>query len=215
VFAIGFYQIFNLSIRIRIMDTQKRFSFLAVMALATTFCVAPARADVKLPAMFGDHMVLQRDTTAPVWGWADAGESVSVTAQGQTQKTKAGADGKWSVTLKGLKTTSKGIAVKIQGKNTITLKDVLVGEVWFCSGQSNMQWALRSSANAEAEIAAANYPNLRLISVPLLGTQERQDDFEGAWTACTPESATGFSAVGYFFGRKLHKDLDIPVGLIQ
>ncbi|OJW17860.1 MAG: sialate O-acetylesterase [Planctomycetales bacterium 71-10] len=173
-----------------------------------------ARADVKLPAIFGDHMVLQRDLKVHVWGWAEPGEDVKVEFHGQARTTKADGDGAWSVSLEPV-AAGGPFEMVVTGKNTLTFKDVLVGEVWVCSGQSNMQWSVGSSTHADLEIAAANYPNIRLISVPQVGTQEPQKDFKGEWKPCSPQTVGPFSAVGYFFGRQLHQTLGVPVGLIN
>jgi sialate O-acetylesterase len=182
-----------------------------VLLLSVT---APARADVKLPAIFGSHMVLQQDLKDKVWGWADPGEDVSVTIDDQTKTTKAGDDGKWSVTLDPLKVGSpRTLAVK--GKNSVTFDDVLVGEVWICSGQSNMQLDVAAANDADLESLSAKFPQIRLISVPSVGTQEPKSDFKGQWQVCTTESVKNFSAVGYFFGRQLHQTLGVPIGLID
>ena len=151
----------------------------------------------------------------PVWGWADAGEKVSVTFTGQTKTTKAGDDGKWMVKLDPLKANSKAASLTVTGNNKISLDNVLVGEVWICSGQSNMEWALRSSMNAKEEVAAADHPQIRLFNVPGHTTSPLpKEKGAGSWQVCNPKSATGFSAVGYFFGRRLQKDLGVPVGLV-
>ena len=175
---------------------------------------APARADVKLPAVFGNHMVLQQKQADKVWGKADSGEEVTVTIAGQTKTTKADDNGKWSVTLDPLKAGGPH-ALTVKGKNTVTFDDVLVGEVWICSGQSNMQWDLGQANDGDLEVLAANFPKIRLISVPQLGTQEPKDDFQGQWELCTPATAKGFSAVGFLFGRQLYQTLDVPIGLID
>ncbi|MBX6312611.1 MAG: sialate O-acetylesterase [Isosphaeraceae bacterium] len=173
-----------------------------------------ARGDVKLPALFGNHMVLQQGQKDRIWGWADPGEEVTVTIADQTKTAKADQDGKWTVTLDPLKAGGPH-ALTIQGKNKVTLDDVLVGEVWLCSGQSNMQWPIAQAKDADLESLTADYPKIRLISVPQVGTQEPQSDFKGQWEVCTPETVKQFSAVGYFFGRQLHQTLGVPIGLID
>ncbi|WP_165073231.1 sialate O-acetylesterase [Paludisphaera rhizosphaerae] len=183
-------------------------------AVATTAAFTTAQADVKMPAIFGDHMVLQRDMPLNVWGWAAPGEEVTVKFHGQTRTTKGGDDGKWSVVLEPVGVGGP-FEMVVSGKNSITFNDILMGEVWVCSGQSNMQWSVNSATDSDLEIAAAKYPNIRLISVPQVGTQEPQKDFKGQWKVCSPETVGPFSAVGYFFGRQLHETLGVPVGLIN
>ena len=180
---------------------------------AMAFLASAARADVKLPAIFGDHMVLQQGVNLPVWGWAGAGEKVTVSLGGQTAEAVAGADGKWRVNLPPLKGTDESIELKVVGKNTIIFKDVLVGEVWVCSGQSNMVWPL-SATFSSPEIPKFNHPGIRLFKVGFKVAFEPQSDCEGKWVICTPESVASFSGVGYFFGRQLHETLRVPVGLI-
>jgi sialate O-acetylesterase len=167
-----------------------------------------------MPAIFTDHLVLQRDQKNKVWGWADHGETVKVSIAGQTHQATAGNDKKWTVTLDPLGVGGPH-TIKIEGKNKVEIGDVLVGEVWVCSGQSNMRWTVNNSNDADLETFAANFPQIRLISVPNVGTQDPQDDFKGAWEVCSPETVGGFSAVGYFFGRQLHQTLNVPIGLIN
>ncbi len=172
-------------------------------------------ADVRLPAIFGDHMVLQRNQAIRIWGWADAGEEVSVTLGQDTQTATANSVGKWQVTL-GEKACGDPMTLTINGNNTLALKNVVMGEVWICSGQSNMQLSFQNNVtNKEAEVAAADYPDIRLITVPRKTAKMPQDDFEGQWAPCSPESVKSFSTVGYFFGRILHKEMNVPVGLIS
>jgi sialate O-acetylesterase len=159
-------------------------------------------------------MVLERDQKDRVWGWAEPGEEVTVKINGQSRSTKAGGDGSWQVVLEPMPAGGPH-TLSIQGKNTLQLDDVLVGEVWICSGQSNMQWPVVAAKDADLEIKTAKYPLIRLITVPNRGTQEPQKDFNGHWQPCRPNTVGGFSAVGYFFERRLHQTLDVPVGLIN
>lgn len=183
--------------------------------LLGTFATA-ARAELKLPSIVGDHMVLQRGMELPIWGWADPGAAVSVSIHGQKADAKADDKGRWEVALSPLQVTSHALKMEVSsGQEKITLSNIVVGEVWLCSGQSNMQWPLSSAYDADLEIATANQPNIRLITVPQVGTQELQDDFDGQWEICTPETVGDFSAVGYLFGRQLHQTLGVPVGLID
>ncbi len=176
---------------------------------------APAMADVRLPNIFTDHMVLQRDQPNRVWGRADAEEAVTVTIGDQQHATTADAEGNWSVTLDPL-SVGDPLVLTAKGKTTVTINDVLVGEVWICSGQSNMQWNVGSSNDADLEIAAANYPQIRMINFPQVGTQEPVWTHDNrAWMVCSPETVSSFSAVGYFFGRQLHQTLGVPIGLIN
>lgn len=186
---------------------------LAAILLVTS--ITPfAAADVRLPALFSDHAVLQRDMPVPVWGWADPGEEVKVSIAGQAHTTKAGDDGRWQVKLEPLK-VGEPLTLVVEGKNRLEAKDILAGDVWICSGQSNMEWEVQNTRDAELELAAANYPRLRLITVATLGVQEPLQDFDGRWQTCTPESVASFSAVGYFFGRDLLQIEGVPVGLID
>jgi len=184
--------------------------FMASMILA-----APARADVSLNNMFGDHMVLQQGIKNKVWGKASPGEAVTVTLGGQKHETKAGADGAWQVMLDPVQEYGGPHELTVKGNNTVTFHDVLIGEVWVCAGQSNMQWSVNASNDPDLERAAAKFPQIRLISVPQVGTQDPQWSFNGSWQTCTPETVGNFSAVGYFFGRQLHQTLGVPVGLIN
>ena len=138
----------------------------SVAALEVCALTSAGSADVRLPEIFSNHMLLQRGLEAPVWGWADAGEEVSVQFAGQTKVARADANGKWISRLTSLEASSEGRSLVVKGKNTITLSDVLVGDVWICSGQSNMEWATRSVINAQDEIKAADFPNIRLFDVP-------------------------------------------------
>ena len=173
-----------------------------------------AVADVSLPSVIGDNMVLQRDAKIPIWGWADEGEKVTVSFAGQEESATACAAGEWKVSLKPVKAGGPH-EMKISGKNEIVVKNILVGEVWVCSGQSNMEWPVNRSNDAEEEVAKANYPKIRLFMANHTIAAKPQDNVGGSWNECSPETVGGFSAVGYFFGRDLHKELDVPIGLIK
>jgi sialate O-acetylesterase len=178
-----------------------------------------AWADIKLPAVFGDHMVLQRDIQIPVWGWAEPGEKVTVTFGGQCARTITDSDGRWKVYLRKVEANATPQTLTLSGKNTITLTDVVVGDVWVCSGQSNMGLYLGECDNASSEVPKANDPLLRLLKVEERTSLIPQVDLKlwngKGWWRCTPEAANEFSGVGYFFGRELRKYLNIPIGLIS
>jgi len=172
-------------------------------------------ADVKLPAIISDHMVLEKAAKVPIWGKADPGEEVTVTLGGQAAKAKAGADGKWMTTLN-LKDSAPGpFEMTVEGKNKLTVADVVVGEVWVASGQSNMEWILASTTGAAEEIAQSANPMLRQFLVKKKATCDVQDDTEGAWVAASPQTSGSFSAAGYYFAKKLQNELKVPVGLIH
>lgn len=186
------------------------------LALAMLFFVTSiARADVKLASIFSDSMVLQQQLPIHVWGWADAGEEIKVSFADQTATGKAGNDGKWLVKLAATKASSKPATLTVKGKNSVEVKDILVGEVWICSGQSNMEWAVRQSMNPQEEIKSADYPQIRLFNVPgHITSPIAKEECPGSWQVCKPDTIAGFSAVGYFFGRRLHKELNVPIGLV-
>lgn len=174
-------------------------------------------ADLKLAGIFADHAVLQRDIALPVWGWADPGAAVSVSFAGQNQTAAAGADGKWTVKLTPLKANSKGSDLMVKsGPQEKKITDVVVGEVWMCSGQSNMEWTVASSTNAQNEIKNANNPRIRHFKIPHVTskTPETEVRTQGGWQATTSQTVGSFTAVGFFFGREIEKALDVPVGLI-
>lgn len=193
----------------------RRQAVLAACLVVAAAVAAPARADVRLPRIISDHMVLQRDAGVPIWGWADPGESVTVAIGGQKKTAKADAKGKWQVKLDRLTETGP-LTLTVSGtKNTLTVNDVLVGEVWLASGQSNMAWMVRQSRDFEKEQAAARYPQLRMFTVSRVPARTPSDDCTGSWQVCTPETVGLFSATAYFFGRELHQKLGVPVGLIN
>ncbi|MHC4995189.1 MAG: sialate O-acetylesterase [Planctomycetota bacterium] len=174
-----------------------------------------ASADVSLPTIFGDHMVLQQQTTNAVWGWAEAGERVTVEASwGATASTKANAEGKWKVFLETPK-FGTGHALTVRGKNTIKFDNVAIGEVWLCAGQSNMGWAMFMTFDYEANIPAEPTPGLRIYKADRAHWFEPLKDCpSGRWAVSTPEVAKFTSAVSYYFGKKLHDELGVPVGIV-
>ncbi len=182
------------------------FGLLAVVTLSVSAAVKPH-------VMFGDNMVLQQGMIVPVWGTAANGETVTVEFQGQKVSSKT-MNGKWLVNLEELKAGGP-FTMTISGNNTVKIENVLVGEVWVCSGQSNMQWSVSNSNNPSEEIANAKYPNIRLFSVPRKVANQPQLTVDGKWEECSPKTVGGFTAVGYFFGRSLHQARNVPVGLIH
>jgi sialate O-acetylesterase len=174
-----------------------------------------ARSEVRVPAVFTDHMVLQREMKLPIWGWADPGETVSVSFLNQHKSVIADSAGRWRVLLDPVPASATPEVLTIAGRNTVSVSDVLVGDVWICSGQSNMQLRLKASSNASVDVPAANRPLIHLLQVEHIARAEEQDDIRGQWTACSPKTAADFSAVGYYFGRDLQDVIKVPVGLIH
>ena len=193
-------------------------SLLGRLVLAAGLSLTPTAvlvAEVSVPNIFSEHMVLQRDQKNRVWGKAAAGEKVTLTIAGQTKNATSDANGMWQVELDPLPAGGPHELV-IKGSNEIKIGDILVGEVWICSGQSNMQWTVNSSTNADLEKLAANNPKLRMINFPQVGAQEPVWEHKSAqWKLTTPENVGGFSAVGYFFGRQIQETINVPVGLIN
>jgi sialate O-acetylesterase len=192
---------------------KRFFSIVSSVALATILFYSPARADVRLPNLFSDNMVLQQGMKVTVWGWADDGEEVTVTFRGQKVKTVA-KDGQWMVQLKKLKAGGPDTLI-VAGKNSITLNNVLVGEVWVCSGQSNMEFPLKNSFESKTDIEASANPRIHLFHVPKFRTDQPTNNVNATWRECGPESVANFTAVGYYFGRDLQKARNVPVGLIE
>jgi sialate O-acetylesterase len=185
--------------------------------LALFFFVRVATGNISLPEVFSDNMVLQQKSDVVIWGWAKTGEKVVLKADWLDNELSIVADnqGKWKLVLK---TPSAGgpYNIHIKGYNEITIKNVLIGEVWLCSGQSNMEWSASSGIrNAEEEIKNASYPEIRLFSVYHSTSLYPQDHLKGEWNVCTPESMKYFSCIAYFFARELYKKLGVPVGVIN
>ena len=179
---------------------MKRFLSLTVILC----CVAVAMAQLRLPAFFGDHMVLQRDMPVKVWGEAAPGKRVVVELAGKKAAAKADKTGHWSVSLPAMQAGGPYTMVVKSGKEMVKFEDILMGEVWLCSGQSNMEWRLRDVRNAEYEVANANYPMMRSFNVAQAMEYRPQSDLRGAWQVCSSATAHDFSAVGYFFARNVH-----------
>jgi sialate O-acetylesterase len=188
-------------------------SLLCFLSLA--FLSAPLFADLEVAPVFGSHMVLQRDHSLPVWGTATPGDTVTVSFRSHTIQGVADDAGSWRVDLPKQKVGDPSELIISAGEETLAFTDVLVGEVWICSGQSNMQWPLKRAMNAEDEIAAADIPGIRLFQVPTRPAPDPATSLNAAWEVCSPETAASFSAVAYFFGRNLHETLGVPIGLIH
>jgi sialate O-acetylesterase len=189
-------------------------AWLPLVILFAALFSTPALADPVLPGLFSDHMVLQRGRDVPVWGWADPGETITVTMEGVSRETIAGKDRRWKITLPSMKAGGP-LRMTVQGRRTLLLKDVMVGEVWVLSGQSNMTFALSGAEGAATEIPAANFPEIRLFTVPESDSLEPQQNVASAWKICSPTTAGEFSAVAYFFGRELFRRLGVPIGLVH
>ena len=194
---------------------------IVVISLLALSIPPQAQADVKLPKVIASHMVLQRDRALPIWGWADPGEAVTVTLDGATATAKTDAQGDWKVVLPAVKADGKIHSMTVRGKNKIELTDILIGDVWLGSGQSNMEMGLAMCDKAKEEIAAANYPKIRLLLVERVWVETGPlKDAKANWVVCSPKTIAaggwgGFSGALYYFGQRLNKELDVPIGLIE
>jgi sialate O-acetylesterase len=173
-------------------------------------------ASVFLSSVFSDHMVLQREKPVPVWGTADAGSTVTVEFAGQKKSAVADSSNHWKILLDPMPASSNPRKLQVSGVECqVSFSDVLVGEVWLCSGQSNMEFAMGRTEHAAEDVASADYPAIRLYRTPRRVSREPAERIDAQWEVCTPETVKEFSGVAYFFGRKLHQDLDVPIGLWQ
>jgi sialate O-acetylesterase len=192
---------------IQAMKPLKLFLLLAVL-------VPPLLADPRLPHLFSNHMVLQRDKEIAVWGWADPGEKISVSLASQARTTTAASDGRWKIAVSPMPAGGP-FTLTVKGKKTIALRDVMLGEVWVASGQSNMTYALSGAAGSAEEIPKAIYPEIRFFTVPReVALISQEDTLPVAWEICSPDTAKKFSAVSYFFARDLYKALRVPIGIV-
>lgn len=191
-------------------------NILRTIAIFLTFSFTNTFGEVVLPSVFSDNMVLQQNSEVAIWGWSDPGETVKIVtgwAKNDTVKVKANNYSFWKTTIK---TISAGgpYSIELLGSSHFQLNNVMLGEVWICSGQSNMEWSANSGITHKEEVNKANYPNIRIFHIQKRGADYPQQDCNAEWTVCTPETMRATSAIGYFFGRELHEKLDVPVGLI-
>ena len=196
--------------------TRIRFvTCVIVVPIALTLAGKSARAEVRLPGFFGDHMVFQQQSKIKVWGWADAGETVSVSIGDESVRVDANNQGEWQMELGARPASKTPLKLIVQASNKVEINDVLIGEVWLCSGQSNMEWPVMRSSNPEQEIAAGKYPLIRHVKFRHRKSLTPTRDIVGEWEVCSPETVDGFSGVAYFFARQLQQELDVPIGLIN
>jgi len=195
-----------------------RHRFIATVLLAFASAIGgigSAQAGFELAPIISDHMVIQRQKPIVLWGWDAPGQPINVTLDGSNARATADAQGRWQVTLPAMPAGGP-YEIVISGSVSVTVKDVLIGEVWLCSGQSNMEWSVAQSDNPQEEIAAANHPRIRHIKVPHIPADKPQRNVTaGGWTVCSPATVPSYTAVGYYFARKVQKELDgVPIGLI-
>src|SRR5580658_6159790 len=196
-----------------------RTVYLAAAIFASGAGLSSARAEVQLPRVFGSHMVLQREMPLVIWGWAQPNETVTVTLASASVQAQANERGEWKVTLPAMKAGGPFL-LKVTGSSSVEFDDVMIGEVWLCSGQSNMEMGIGMVRDAQKEIAAANDPGLRLLLVTRKWDPLPQTNIDGAWKVCSPGTVAeggwnGFSAAAYYFGCELHQKLGVAVGLID
>ncbi len=199
------------------MQIKNLFARLFSVLFVSCLFIQGAKGNISLPEIFSDNMVLQQQADVKFWGWGKAGETVVLEAgwQSEPQSVKADNQGTWEITVK-TPVAGGPYDIHLKGYNEIVFKNVLIGEVWLCSGQSNMEWTPNAGIiNKEEEIKNANYPEIRFFSVYNSTSRYPQDHFTGEWTECTPETMSNFSAIGYFFARKLQAELGVPVGIIN
>jgi len=186
----------------------------ACSAWASMLLTGSVHADVTLSPLFSDHAVLQRERPLPVWGWANPGQDVTVSLGDRKASTTCGKDGRWMVKFPPQAVSKQPLTLTVSGSNTITVRDVLIGDVWLCGGQSNMEWGL-GGCDAADDIKAADFPLIRHFGVGYNFAVSPQTNVTGNWSVCDPASAPGFTAVGFYFCRKVHRETGIPIGLLR
>ena len=187
-----------------------------LMLAAAVLTAIPVAAEVRLPRIFTDNMMLQRDQPVRVWGWAEVGEAVSVTLAGKTAVTQADKDGRWLLELPPIN-SGENLELTVKGKNRLTLKNILMGDIWVCSGQSNMEMGLSGCLGFQDDLKAADLPRIRRIKFNLVQSGHLESDAPTAtpWQVCTPETAAGFTAVGFYFAREIQQKTGVPIGIID
>ncbi|MFT5108488.1 MAG: sialate O-acetylesterase [Verrucomicrobiales bacterium] len=201
--------------KLRLFVLRPNRIMLALLAAALTAAL-PARADVRLPRVFSDNMMLQRDMPVHVWGWAEPGEAVSAALAGSDASTKADVHGEWSLELPALK-DGENLELLVSGKNSLTLKNIIVGDIWVCSGQSNMEMTLGGCLGAAEDIQGAELPKIRRIRVEKVQSGQPESDLPtpNQWQVCSPQTAGGFTAVGFYFAREIQQQTGVPIGIID
>jgi len=199
-------------------------SFVLALAASAVLCVGAPAAELRLPHIFGSGMVLQQGKPVNVWGWAKPGSQVTIQFAGQTKSATATADSKWQVQLDAMNASFTPASLVVQaGEQKLALDDVLVGELWVCGGQSNMERTLNGTRDADLDLVAADFPSIRFIRLPKIAHIEPQDDFPvesatsptGNWRAATAKQVENCTGVGYYFARRLHRNLKVPVGILD
>ncbi|MEX0881840.1 MAG: sialate O-acetylesterase, partial [Cyclobacteriaceae bacterium] len=187
-----------------------------LLAGALILTVFSVQAQLRMPKIFADQMVLQRDQEIPVWGWSDGRERITVEFQEEKYRVRADKEGKWELKMNAFPAGGPYRLSVSTRDETIVYENVLLGDVWLLGGQSNMEWALKNTNNGEDSIKLADYPNIRLFEVGRnLSLQPIDELPEAGWSVCTPETIENFSAIGYYFGKRIHADLDVAIGLLD
>ena len=188
-----------------------------VCCLALSLTAAVAEAKIRLPSVISNNMVLQRGIPLPIWGWASGGETVTVTLAGQSVSAKADDSGRWLATMPALEASRVPLELRVRGASgdSAVVGNLLVGEVWLATGPSNIHWAVQRCDNAAEEIATADFPSVRFFTVAKNGVDQPQDDCQGTWIQCSPTTVGDVSGVAFFYARRLHRELNVPVGIMQ